>query len=127
MALLFGASFLVLRRRFRRARLTFAANDGIDGVESETAETREHDMAPPDYELVYSHRSGPAAGSDPAMAETPTDSRDSRRLMWKGLLPNGARSPPKPSLGLSPAQSTLDGDKEEGAAPGIPSKRSPFL
>jgi hypothetical protein len=47
-ALLFVAAFFVLRRRFRRSRLTFAA-DGIDGGDEQPA----RDMPPPEYELVF--------------------------------------------------------------------------
>jgi hypothetical protein len=65
--ILSATMFIVFRRRFRQVRLTFTAEDGLDGHESSQLR-RSEDMPPPNYRRIFP--SDAAATEEQARAES---------------------------------------------------------
>jgi hypothetical protein len=105
--ILAGIAFIVLRRRFRRARLTFADDDGIDGPASpptaapahwgnvaEPVRPEEEDMPPPGYQRVF-----PTASEteERVEAQRPRGPAVPAKSRMDNLLGRGARPAAAPS------------------------------
>jgi hypothetical protein len=73
--------FIVLRRRFRRARLTFAGEEGVDGRDSTQPRRSEEDMPPPNYRHIFPSDSG--AAEDQARAEREARDEARPRGIWR--------------------------------------------
>jgi hypothetical protein len=58
--ILSAVMFIVIRRRFRQARLTFVGEDGLDGRDSIQPRRSEEDMPPPNYRRIFPSDAGAA-------------------------------------------------------------------
>jgi hypothetical protein len=67
--------FIVIRRRFRQARLTFVGEDGLDGRDSTQPRRSEEDMPPPNYRRIFPSDSGAAGDQAQAGHEAPVYAR----------------------------------------------------
>jgi hypothetical protein len=65
--------FIVIRRRFRQARLTFVGEDGLEGRESTQPRPSEEDMPPPNYRRIFPSNSGAAEEQSQAEREARVD------------------------------------------------------
>jgi hypothetical protein len=65
--MLSATMLLIIRRRYRRARLTFVGEDGLDGGGSNQPRRSEEDMPPPHYRRIFPSESG--APGDQAQTE----------------------------------------------------------
>jgi hypothetical protein len=59
--------FIIIRRRFRQARLTFVGEDGLDGSDNTQPRRSEEDMPPPNYRRIFPSDAG--AAEEQARAE----------------------------------------------------------
>jgi hypothetical protein len=73
--------FIIIRRRFRQARLTFVGEDGLDGSDNTQPRRSEEDMPPPNYRRIFPSDAGAAGEQARGEREPHVEARP--RGVWR--------------------------------------------